>query len=119
MKSSEGDKDGPWADTLTNPDLPRSGTSIFSGSGGHVTGITGSSPLEAMPPIMIYKTKSKTLEIVVDTQISAQTKRSMDCGQDLVYSNYSFLEISFPQLGAKIQVGRGLLDGRSHLHKDQ
>ncbi len=61
-KSSEGDKGGPLANTLMNLDLPRAGMRVYQGGKGHVTGVFGSSPLEVMPPIMIYETKSKTAE---------------------------------------------------------
>ncbi len=61
-KSSEGDRGGPRADTLTNPNLPRAGLRVFKGSGSHVTGVFGSNVLEAMPLVMIYETKSKTAE---------------------------------------------------------
>ncbi len=39
IKSSKGDKSGPWAATLTNPDLLQAGTRVFKDPGGHVTGI--------------------------------------------------------------------------------
>ncbi len=59
-KSSEGDRGGPCADTLTNPNLPRAGSQVFKGGGGHVTGVFGSNILEAIPLTIIYKTKPKT-----------------------------------------------------------
>ncbi len=53
---------GPWANTLTNLDLPRVGTRVLWGGGGHVSGVFGSSPLKVMLTIMIYETKFKTAE---------------------------------------------------------
>lgn len=121
----EGDKGGPRANTLTNPDLPRAGTRVFKGGGGHVTAVFGSSSVEAMPPIMIYETKSKTAkkmrvkpswvqelpevvgqwgfqtETVVNTQIAVRTKGSMD--ETLFIKTFLFYKSLFPNLAPRFK----------------
>ncbi len=75
---------------------------MFKDPGRHVTGVYVSTPLEAMPPIMIFETKSKVKEnmrikpswvkdmpkvvtmwgfeepIQMNTQVGVRTKESMD-----------------------------------------
>lgn len=58
-KSSEGDHGGTRSTTLTNPNLPRTGTRYAKDSGNHVTGCYGTTPLEPMPPVIIYSTSSR------------------------------------------------------------
>ncbi len=57
-KSSEGDNGGPHSNTLTNPNLLWAGTWVFRDPGGHVTGLFGSNCPEALPLIIVYKTRS-------------------------------------------------------------
>ncbi len=57
-KSLEGNRGGLYANTLTNPNLPRTGLQVFKDLGIHITGVFGSSVLEPMPPILIFKTRS-------------------------------------------------------------
>ena len=57
-KASEGDRGGSWSTTLTNPDLPRTGTRYAKDSGNHVSGCYGMNCLEPMPPVFIYSTTS-------------------------------------------------------------
>ena len=58
-KSSDGDKGGPRATTLTNPNMLRSGSRYAKDSGNHTTGCYGTNPLEAMPAVYIYDSKVK------------------------------------------------------------
>ena len=58
-KSTEGDKGGSRATTVTNPDLPRAGSRFCKDNGDHVSGCYGSTILEPMPPVVIYKTTAK------------------------------------------------------------
>ncbi len=60
--STKCNKGGPQANTITNLNLPWVGTRVFKDPGRHVTGVYVSTPLEAMPPIMIFETKSKVKE---------------------------------------------------------
>jgi len=55
-KSSQENKGGNGSGTLTNPDLPRAGTRYAKDSRNHVTGCYGSTPLETIPPVLIYTT---------------------------------------------------------------
>ncbi len=124
-KSSEGDKGGPRANTLTNPALPRTGTRVFKDPGGHVTGVFGSNPLEAMPPIVIFETKSKKEEnlrvkpswckdlpvvegqwgfdekCVMDAHIAVRRKGSMD--EDLFIQTVLFYRSLYPNLAPRFK----------------
>ena len=53
-KSSEEDQGGSRSTTLTNPQLPRSGSRFAKDSGNHTTGCYGTNPFEPMPPVYIY-----------------------------------------------------------------
>lgn len=62
-KLLEGDKGGPHANTLTDPNLPCTGTQVFKDPGGYVTGVFGLLPLEVMPPVLIFQTRSNCREV--------------------------------------------------------
>ena len=57
VKPSEGDQGGSRATTLTNPQLPRSGSRFAKDSGNHTTDCYGTNPFEPMPPVYIYDSK--------------------------------------------------------------
>ncbi len=57
-KSTKGDKGSPQPNILTNPRLLQAGTQVFRDPGVHVMGVFGSTPIQPMLPIVIYKTKS-------------------------------------------------------------
>lgn len=47
---------------MTNPNLPRPGGRYAKDPGNHVTGCYGATPLEPMPPCIVYSTTAKTPE---------------------------------------------------------
>jgi len=101
-KSSEGDKGGSRATTITNRSLPRAGTKFSKDDGNHTSGCYGSNPLEPMPPVIIFKSLAKDPEnmkirpswskglpvvtgewglgetTVMDTQVSVRPNGSME-----------------------------------------
>ena len=101
-KSSEGEKGGSRSTTLTNPALPRAGSKFAKDDGNHVSACYGATPLEPMPPVMIYNSGAKDLNKMkvrptwavnlpvvtgrwgfnettsMDTQVSARHKGSME-----------------------------------------
>ncbi len=58
-KSSKNDTSRPRATSLTNPNLPQLGLQEFKDPGNHTTGVFGLTPLEPMPPVIIYETRAK------------------------------------------------------------
>ena len=61
-KDSEGDRGGSRTTSLTNPHLPRPGGRYAKDPGNHVSGCYGATPLEPMPPCIVYPTTAKTEE---------------------------------------------------------
>lgn len=59
-KDSEGDRGGSRVSSLTNPNLPRPGGRYAKDPGNHVSGCYGATPLEPMPPCIVYNTMAKT-----------------------------------------------------------
>ena len=58
-KSYAGDKGGSRSKTLTNPNIPRSGSRFAKDLGNYTTSCYGTNPLEAMPAVYIYDSKVK------------------------------------------------------------
>ena len=58
-KSSEGEKGGTRSMTLINHNLPRAGSKYVKDDGNHVSACYSCTPLETLPPVLIYKSTVK------------------------------------------------------------
>ena len=124
-KSSEGEKGGTRSMSLTNPNLPRAGSKYAKDDGNHVSACYGCTPLEALPPVIIYKSTAKDPKNIrikpswvkglptvmgkwgfdrptlMDSQVCARSKGSME--EDLFVQTCLSYKALYPNLAPRFK----------------
>lgn len=100
-KSSEGDHGGTRSVTLTNPNLSRTGSRYAKDSGNHVTGCYGTTPLEPMPPVIIYSTSSRN-------EKNMKVRPQWTDGLPIVKGEWGLGEMTAMDTQVSVRIGGGM-----------